>query len=78
MIELYISPNINSHLQLKKRVENNNIALRMINDDNSIEPKLIEGEKIYSGITSINLFLDEFELIMQKWHACKCDDYEFD
>lgn len=77
MIELYLSPNINSHLQLKKRVEDSHIALRIINNNN-INPKLIEGEKIYSGITSINTFLDEFESIMQKWHAPKCDNYEFD
>lgn len=78
MIELYISPKVSSHALLKERVEDNHIALRIINDNSYVNPKLVEGKKIYKGINSINVFLDEFELIMQKWHAPICDNYDFD
>ena len=78
MIELYISPKINSHKQLKRRVEDNNIALSMINSENIIEPKLIEGDKVYYGFTAINFYLDEFESIMLKWQAINCDHFYFD
>ena len=77
MIELYISPSINSHVQLMNRVEDNHIALKVINDHDITDPILIEGGKSYNGVNEINTFLDEFESIMRKWHACKCDDYEF-
>lgn len=78
MIELYISPDISSHLLLKERVEDSHIALRIINHNSYVNPRLIEGKKTYKGINSINVFLDEFETIMQKWHAAKCDNYDFD
>ena len=77
MIELYVSPNISSHTLLKERVEDSHIALRIINDNSYVNPKLIEGEITYKGIHSINVFLDDFESLMWKWHAPKCDDYDF-
>lgn len=78
MIELYISSNINSHKQLKNRVEDNHIALRIVINNNNVDPKLIEGGKTYEGNKSINAFLDDFESFMTKWYECKCDDYNFD
>lgn len=78
MIELFISSKIKSHLELKQRVEDNHIALRILDDNNINYPRLIEGNKTYNRLEAINAFLDDFESFMWKWHAPKCDNYEFD
>jgi len=78
MIELFISSKIKSHLNLKQRVKGNHIALKILDDYNIENSMLIEGNKTYRGIVAVNAFLDDFELLIQKWHTPICDDYDFD
>ena len=76
MIELYISRKVNSHSQLKKRVESSNVALRIIEENSQIKATLREGSKTFVGVNAINNFLDELESFMWNWRLSKVDTYD--
>lgn len=76
MIELQISPYIESHLRLKEKLEKMSLARKVIESSKTKVPSLKEGVDTYIGYDSVDSFLTEYESFVGQWYACRCDKYE--
>ena len=77
MIKLYINPNKQRHCDFKDILEKLAISRAVFEDIELEIPVLQEHQKVYTGVTEIETFLESFTQFHQEWYACTCDKFDW-
>jgi len=75
MIHLTISDQDPKQVQLMERLDDLSLARKIDLDASAQQPVLVHDKKSYTGIDDITKYLDEMEVYMKQWYACRCDMY---
>ncbi len=76
MLQLTISDKDPAQVALKERIEDLSLS-RKITINNALKlPVLKHDHEVYEGSEKISRYLDEFEVYMKNWYACRCDMFE--
>jgi len=75
MIHLIISDKDPKQVELKERLDGLSLARKIDIDPSKIQPVLLDKHETYQGIDEVTKYLDEVELYMKEWYACRCDMY---
>lgn len=78
MLNLSLSFKSKEDLAIKERIERLSLARKIEIVEKLDYPVLRHEKKIFTGVTEIITYLDEFNLFYDKWYECRCDKYEFD
>lgn len=57
---------------LKNRITDLSLALKVKVDKNVIAPTLLDGQQAFIGLVAIHKFIDQLEGEQQNWYYCNC------
>ncbi len=62
----------------KERLERLALPYKLVEQPSDSEPSLIDGDKLMTGATNINEYIDSLESFVEGWYEDRCDRYDFD
>lgn len=57
---------------IEDRLNKLTLAYKLVQDNTSKYPALIDGSKIYSGLKSMNEYIDKLDNEKGQWYYCSC------
>jgi len=78
MIRLFYPPETGELSYWKTRLEQLALPYQLAELERGNEPRLIDGEKEFTGAPAISTYLEELQQFVNGWYEDRCDRYEFD
>ncbi len=71
-MKLLYSNETNEIVEIEQRLKKLSLAYKIVLSKADIEPALIDGNKEYSGIDKMNIYLDQLDSEKEQWYYCNC------